>query len=153
MIGQSLIQGWILPTIKCENNQVEKHLHFPLNLNVLKVTIRSTMNKYNSHPFISFFAHLQSMIRQISIGIIYCTYTTSSIQHIMTLDKKVLQWQTDLGSAFLTEVSLSHNTAFYPSHKTVKWKFVWYCIIMLRVKWHAVPLSKPTISICVISGV
>lgn len=30
---------------------------------------------------------------------------------------------------------------------------VGYCIIMLNVKWHAVPLSMLTISICVISGV
>lgn len=102
---------------------------FPCKSNVLKVTRRPTMNKYNSYPFISFFAHLQSRSSQISIGIIYSTYTTSSIQHIMTtLDEKFYNGKQVYRQCFplLTSVSVvTHH--FYPSHEIVNWKF---CLIL-----------------------
>lgn len=42
-------------------NMVFKKWNSHVNLNILKVR-RSTINKYNSNPFISVFAHLQSRI-------------------------------------------------------------------------------------------
>lgn len=72
---------------------------------------------YNSNLFISFFfAHLQSRFRQISIGIIYFTYTTSSIQHIMTtLDKKFHKSKQIYRQCF-PHLSLSHNAPFLTHH-------------------------------------
>lgn len=91
----------------------------------------------------TFFGHIQSRIRSVSIGIVHSTYTTSAIQHIMTsMDKtfyNVKQIQAVLSSVKSASVITYH---FYPSHKTVNLNFVWYCIIMLRVKWHAVLLLK-----------
>lgn len=44
-------------------------------------------NKYNSNPFISFFLHTYNQEFDQYPLALHSTYTTSSIQHVTTLDK------------------------------------------------------------------
>lgn len=62
----------------------------------------------------------------------------------MTTTDKGSQWQTDV-QAVIPHCSSSCLSFFFlnPPHNPVNCKFLWYCIIMLMVKWHAVPLSMP----------
>lgn len=87
------------------------------------------MKEQNSYSFIYFFyAHIQSRIRSVSIGIIHSTYTTSAIQHIMTsMDKKFHNGKTDLGSAFFGEVGLGPDMPLLPVTRNGEFKL---CLIL-----------------------
>lgn len=73
-----------------------------------------------------------------------------------TMDEKLLQWQTGLQAVLPTLKPCPGSQRRQPTPHTQNSEskvLVGYCIIMLNVKWHAVPLLMLTISICVIRGV